>query len=189
MTRRCFTSLQWSIVKTLSWTWPKVLGHTGSFDFQNIRSEFEGSPQIAKILSFLVRQQRLLSHCWVVNSFWVASQRQSACRLQFHYCSSTWSNNLVHFKRRTAPNYTMFCVYPVIFPDQVSGKKMMMWKILKQDLSLPGNFLLPFAELICEWNMHLHNCVYNSQCKVKLFRRKYYLPMAKAQKYSIWLIF
>lgn len=108
-----------SVVETLSWTWPKVLSHAGSSDFQNIRSEFEWSTQIAKVLSFLLRQRRPLSQCWVVNIFWVVSQRQSACLLQFHYCSSTWSDNPVPFKWRRALNYITFWY---IFPDQVSEK-------------------------------------------------------------------
>lgn len=73
----------------------------------------------AKVLSFLLRQRRPLSQCWVVNIFWVVSQRQSACLLRFHYCSYTWSDNPVPFKWRRALNYITFWY---IFPDQVSEK-------------------------------------------------------------------
>jgi len=37
--------------------------------------------------------------------------------------------------------------------------------------------------------MHMYNCICNLQCKIKLFRSKYYLLMANAPKYSLWLIF
>lgn len=108
--------------------------------------------QIAKIFSLLLRQQRPLSHCCVVNVFWVVSQRQSTLSLQIHYCSSPWSDSPVPFKRRRAMKYIACSKCPVVFPDQVS-EKMMMWKILKQNPSLSENFLLLFAKLICEWNM------------------------------------
>lgn len=78
--------------------------------------------QIAKIPSFLLRQQRLLSHCWVVNVFWVVSQRQSTSWLQIHYCSSPWSDSPVPFKRRRAMKYVACCKCPVVFSDQVSEK-------------------------------------------------------------------
>lgn len=152
LTRKCFPSLQWSTVDTVSWIWPKLLSHTGGSDFLIIRVVVWVKSQIAKILSILLRQQRPLSHCCVVNVFWVVSQRQSTSWLQIHYCSSPWSDSSVPFKRRRTMKYVVCCKCPVVFSDQVS-EKMMMWKILKQNPSLSENFLLPFTELICEWNV------------------------------------
>lgn len=76
--------------------------------------------QIAKILSFLLRPQRPLSHCCVVS---VVSQRQNTSLLQIHYCSSPWSDSPVPSKRRGAMKYVACCKCPVVFSDQVSEKK------------------------------------------------------------------
>lgn len=78
--------------------------------------------QIAEILSFLLRQQRPLSHCCVVNVFWVVSQRQSTSWLQIHYCSSPWSDSPVPLKRRREMKYVACCKCPVVFSDQVSER-------------------------------------------------------------------
>lgn len=154
----------------LLWIWGQRLS-------EEIRKEKQNK---TKWLSFLPRQQRPLSHCYLVSFFWIVSPDKDLISSNSIITLSSSASSLVLFK--VAQSSGEHCLHLVPPLGARSWNKMMPTDF--KAISFPlWKFLLLILNRFTEWNLTSCYSAYTLQCAQVIQNE---IPVVY-RKYKTWL--